>query len=102
MRLIGPMMPHLAEEMWVVLGHDDLVVETSWPTYDERWLVEDSVTIAVQVNGKLRATVELAKDAEQTLVEETAFDQAAVKGALDGKEIRKIIYVPNRILNVVV
>jgi leucyl-tRNA synthetase len=88
--------------MWATLGHNDLVVETPWPTYDEHWLVEDSVTIAVQVNGKLRATIEVAKDAEQVPVEEAAFAEAAVIDAIDGKEIRKIIYVPNRILNVVV
>jgi leucyl-tRNA synthetase len=101
-RLIGPMMPHLAEEMWAMLGGDGLLVDAGWPVADPALLVEDSVTVAVQVNGKLRATIELPKDAEPALAEQTALAQPSVISAMSGKPARKVVVVPNRIVNVVV
>jgi leucyl-tRNA synthetase len=100
--LVAPMMPHLAEEMWAALGHAEPVVDTSWPEAERALLVEDSVTIAVQVNGKLRATIDLPKDADSKLAEETALAQPAVITAMSGKPPRKVVVVPNRIVNVVV
>lgn len=100
--LAAPMMPHLAEELWAELGHSIPVVETPWPKADGSLLVEDSVTIAVQVNGKLRATIELPKDVDAKVAEETALAQAAVITAMSGKPLRKVVVVPNRIVNVVV
>jgi len=101
-RLVGPMMPHLAEEMWAELGQAGLVAEAAWPIADPALLVEDSVTVAVQVNGKLRATIDLPKDADPKLAEETALAQAQVITAMSGKPPRKVVVVPNRIVNVVV
>ena len=101
-QLIGPMMPHLAEELWRRLGHDELLVETPWPEADRRLTVDESVTIAVQVNGKLRSTIELPRDAAQAVVESAALSEDAVRRALAGKSPRKVIIVPNRIVNVVV
>ncbi len=101
-RLIGPMMPHLAEEMWLALGHSKLVVETAWPEFDPALLIEDTVTIAVQVNGKLRGTLEFAKDTPQDKVQPEALSLDAVAKLLDGSEPRKVIYVPNKIVNIVV
>ncbi|MBI5163747.1 MAG: leucine--tRNA ligase, partial [Magnetospirillum sp.] len=101
-RLAGPMMPHLAEEMWQALGHATLLVDTPWPEADPALLVEDTVTVAVQVNGKLRATVDLPKDADPTLAEQTALALAPVIAAMSGKPARKVVVVPNRIVNVVV
>jgi leucyl-tRNA synthetase len=101
-RLIGPMMPHLAEELWQRLGHSQLLVETPWPEADRRLTVDDNVTIAVQVNGKLRATIELPRDAAQAVAESAALSEDAVQRALAGKSPRKVIVVPNRIVNVVV
>jgi leucyl-tRNA synthetase len=101
-RLIGPMMPHLAEEMWMELGHATLLAETPWPEAEAALLVEDSVTVAVQVNGKLRATIELPKDAANDVAEQTALAQPAVISAMSGKPARKVVVVPNRIVNVVV
>ena len=101
-QVIGPMMPHLAEELWRRLGHDELLVETPWPEADRRLTVDESVTIAVQVNGKLRSTIELPRDAAQAVVESAALSEDAVRRALAGKSPRKVIIVPNRIVNVVV
>jgi leucyl-tRNA synthetase len=101
-RLIGPIIPHIAEEMWQALGHKKLVIETPWPNYDEALLVEDSVTVGIQVNGKMRGTIELPKDCDQKTAEDIGLRLDTVVKAIDGKEVRKIIFVPNRILNIVV
>jgi len=99
--LIGPMMPHLAEELWRMLGHETLVAETDWPEFDPDLLVQDTVKIAVQVRGKMRGTVEIASDADQAVAEAAALALPTVSAALDGDDVKKIIYVPNRIINVI-
>jgi leucyl-tRNA synthetase len=101
-RLIGPMMPHLAEELWQLLGHDTLLADERWPQADPALVVEDTVTVAVQVNGKLRTTIELPRDAAQAEAESAALAQPHVQRAMEGKPARKIVVVPNRIVNVVV
>ncbi|MGE5503327.1 MAG: leucine--tRNA ligase [Actinomycetota bacterium] len=101
-RLVGPMLPHLAEEMWRLLGHATLLADTAWPAADPALLVEDTVTVAVQVNGKLRATVDLPKDCDAATAEQTALAQPTVAAAISGKPVRKVVVVPNRIVNVVV
>jgi leucyl-tRNA synthetase len=101
-RLIGPMLPHLAEEIWMELGHATLLVDSPWPEADPALLVEDTVTVAVQVNGKLRATIELAKDIDNAGAQAAALALGPVVALLDGKPPRKVIVVPNRIVNVVV
>ena len=99
--LSAPMMPHLAEECWRALGHDVLVAATPWPRCDPALTVSDSVTMAVQVNGKRRAEFSIAKDSDAKTVEQTALAQEGVIRALEGKAPRKVIVVPNRIVNVV-
>ena len=101
-KLMAPLMPHIAEELWSLLGHKDLLVDTPWPVADASLLAKDTVTMAIQVNGKLRATITLPKDMEQTLAEKAALDEPAVQKAMEGKPPRKVIVVPNRIINVVV
>jgi leucyl-tRNA synthetase len=99
--LIGPMMPHLAETAWLALGHDTLVAQTAWPKADAALVQAYSVTIAVQINGKLRGTIDVARDANEDAVREVAFALDAVKRALDGKTPRRVIVVPGRIVNIV-
>jgi leucyl-tRNA synthetase len=101
-RLIGPMMPHLGEELWQSLGHTALLVDTAWPIADPDLLVEETVTLAVQVNGKLRGTLQLARDVDAATAESAALALAPVAALLSGKLPRKVIVVPNRIVNVVV
>ncbi|MDG2032567.1 MAG: leucine--tRNA ligase, partial [Rhodospirillales bacterium] len=100
-RLIGPIMPHLAEEMWQALGHSTLVVKTAWPTFDPALLEENTVTLAVQINGKLRGTLEVTKGMDQDSVETAALNIDAVVKLLEGRDPRKIIYIPNKIVNIV-
>jgi leucyl-tRNA synthetase len=99
--LIGPMMPHLAETAWQALGHDTLVAQTPWPKADAALVQSDSVTIAVQINGKLRGTIDVPRDANEDTVREAAFALDSVARALDGKAPRRVIVVPGRIVNIV-
>ena len=101
-RMIEPMMPHLAEELWQQLGHQNSLTQVAWPDADTSLLVEDTVTIAVQVKGKLRGTLEVARDCDNKTLEEMALALPNVSSSVEGKEIRKVIIVPNRIVNVVV
>ena len=101
-RLTAPMMPHLAEELWQRLGHDVMLVAQPWLEADPALLIDEVVTLAVQVNGKLRATIELPRDGEDQMAEERALAEPAVVRLLEGKPPRKVIVVKNRIVNVVV
>ena len=100
--LMNPLMPHLAEELWHGLGHKTLVADTPWPKADPALVVNDTVTMAIQVNGKLRATITMQKDVPQDEAEKLALADAAVQKAMEGKPARKVIVVPNRIVNVVI
>ena len=99
--LINPFLPHLSEELWKQLGHSDTVTDQAWPKADPALLVDDNVTIAVQINGKLRATIELPKDTDKKITEEKILELQPIHEALKDKTIDKIIVVPNRIVNVV-
>jgi len=101
-RLIAPMTPHLAEQMWRALGHDIRLAKTRWPEADESLVKEQALTLAVQVNGKLRGTVTLAPDADAAAAEAAALAEPNVRRAIGDKAIRKVIVVPEKVINVVV
>ena len=101
-RLLYPLAPHIAEEIWEQLGHDVMLADTDWPKADPDMLIEDSVEIGVQVNGKLRDTVSLAVDADEDVAKAAALASDGVIRYLEGREPKKVIVVRNRIINVVV
>ena len=100
-KLISPIIPHIGEEMWEILGHNETLAYEVWPTYDEALCVDDTLTIGVQINGKLRATLDVAKDTSSKELEELALANADIKRHLEGKTVRKVIAIVNRIVNIV-
>ena len=100
-QMIGPMIPHLAEECWARLGHDEILADQPWPEIDEALLVEDTVTIAVQVNGKRRDEITVPRQSSNEDVEAAAMKLDNVIRAIGDKQVRKVIVVPERIVNVV-
>jgi leucyl-tRNA synthetase len=100
-QIVAPMTPHLSEECWNVLGNKGLLAQAGWPAFDEALVVENEVTLPVQINGKKRGELTIARDADQTAVEAAVLALDAVKTALDGRAPKKIIVVPQRIVNIV-
>ncbi|APG92967.1 leucine--tRNA ligase [Sinorhizobium americanum] len=100
--LIAPMMPHLAEECWREIGGEGLIAERPWPAFDPALVVENEITLPVQINGKKRADLTIARDADQSTIESAVLALDAVQAALNGGKPKKIIVVPQRIVNVVV
>jgi len=99
--MFAPMMPHLAEECWARLGHETLVAKAPWPEADRALVVEDTMALPVQVNGKKRADLVIARDADAGAIEAAALTLEGVQRALEGRPVKKIIIVPQRIVNVV-
>ena len=101
--LLAPVAPHIAEELWARLGEESSVFDhAEWPAWDERKLAVDEVELPVQVNGRLRATIRVARGAPEAVVREAALAEANVIRRLDGAEIRKVIHIPDRMLNLVI
>ena len=100
--LLAPIAPHLCHHAWAALGHSEAVIDAAWPSVDEAALVRSSLTMAVQVNGKVRSQIEVAVDARQEDIEQQAIEDANVLRFTEGKSIRKVIVVPNRLVNIVV
>jgi len=100
-QMFNPIMPHVTEELWQRLGNTQMLTETSWPMFNPELAEDDTVTIGVQVNGKLRATITLPKNAPAGEFEKAALAEAGVQKALDGKAPKKVVVVPGRIVNVV-
>ncbi|MCX7630234.1 MAG: leucine--tRNA ligase [Geminicoccaceae bacterium] len=101
-RLIEPMTPHLAEELWQRLGHDRLLAETPWLVADPAFLVEEEVVLPVQVNGKRRTEIRVPKGADRATIEAAALADPAIRRVLDGRPPRRVVVVPDRIVNLVV
>src|SRR5437868_10132712 len=100
--LMAPFAPHFAEELWQQTAHQPSVFFQKWPKWDEAYTTADTVTVAVQINGKLRGTILVKAEAPEELVLEAATKDPTITRFLDGKQIRKKVYVKNRILNLVV
>ena len=94
-------MPHLAEELWSILGHETLLTDTQWPRADEFYISEEMVTLAVQVDGKLRGTIDLPVDVDAGIAQQRALALENVARATNGATPRKVIVVPNKVINVV-
>ncbi|MHA1570068.1 MAG: class I tRNA ligase family protein, partial [Alphaproteobacteria bacterium] len=101
-QLMAPMAPHFAEEMWQALGHDVPLTETPWPEFDADLVRDEVIRMPVQVNGKKRAEIEVARDADRQTIEGLVMASPDVARFLGGREPRKLIVVPGRIVNVVV
>jgi leucyl-tRNA synthetase len=101
LKMFNCVCPHLGEELWEGLGYKDTIVYEPWPTYDESKIHLDTVKIAVSVNGKLRATLDVNKDLADEEVKALAFETEGVKRHIEGKEIKKVIVVKNKIVNIV-
>ena len=99
--LNNPMTPHLAEESWQTLGPAPLVVRTAWPKANPDLVRQDTVMIAIQVDGKRRDEIEMPKDSDAKTIEIAVLDRDPVRKAIDGRRLKKVIIVPNRIANVV-
>ena len=100
-KMISPIVPHIAEELWSKLGHGESIAYAAWPAYDEAKLVDDEVEIVVQINGKVKAKLMVPADATREKLEEIAMDDHAVKEQIDGKTVRKVIAVPGKLVNIV-
>ena len=100
--LLFPFVPHITEALWEMIGSGERVLGAWWPSYDENYVKEEKVTIVVQINGKLRDSCEVERDMEESRLKEIAMDLEKVKRHLEGKQIRKVIVVPNKLVNMVV
>ncbi|WP_213354770.1 leucine--tRNA ligase [Enterococcus casseliflavus] len=100
-QLLAPIAPHIGEELWSILGNDHGISYVPWPTYDESALVEDEIEVVFQVNGKVRAKAMVPADAEKAVLEQMAQENELVQEQLQGKTIRKVIVVPNKLVNIV-
>lgn len=100
-QLLSPIAPHLAEELWEILGHTETISYVTWPTYDETKLVEDEVEIVLQVNGKVKSKITVAKSLGKEELEKIAQEDDKMKENLEGKTIRKVIVVPGKLVNIV-
>lgn len=100
-KLLAPLAPHLSEELWGSLGNKQSIFNESWPTHDSKKVVDAMVTVAVQINGKVRGTVQVAPDAKKKDVEKIALKEINIDKYLEGKDVKEVVYVPGRIINFV-
>ncbi|MGN1402667.1 MAG: leucine--tRNA ligase [Bacillus sp. (in: firmicutes)] len=100
-KMLAPICPHIAEELWSKLGHTDTIAYAAWPAYDEAKLVDDEVEIVVQINGKVKAKMLVPADASREKMEEIALGSDLIKEQIEGKTVRKVIAVPGKLVNIV-
>ena len=101
-KILSPIVPHLGEELWNIMGHDKTIAYEEWPSYDEEKTILNEIDIAIQINGKVRDTMRISKDTSKEVLEEMALDRDIIKKWISDKEIVKVITVPNRIVNIVI
>jgi leucyl-tRNA synthetase len=101
LRLLSPIVPHITHELWQELGYEGIICNAPWPVVDEAALVQDRVSLVVQVNGKVRAQLDAPADASKETLEEMALKAPNVERFVDGKPIRKIVVVPGKLINIV-
>ena len=102
LKLLNPVAPHITEELWSEMGHTETITYSTWPTFDEAKTQEDTISLPVQINGKLRANVEIEKDEDQESVKQKVHNNDKIQAQIEEKQIVKEIYVPNRIYNIVI
>jgi leucyl-tRNA synthetase len=100
--MLSPIVPHASHALWQALGHDEAIIDVSWPRIDETALVQDSVEIVVQINGKLRGRVTVSASASEADARDAALGDVQIQKWIEGKPLRKVIYVPGKLLNLVV
>ena len=101
-QLLSPMVPHFTEELWQLLGHQEELTSTPWPLFDKEAAKEDEITLVVQVNGKVRSRLQVAAGIAEETIKEMALRDERVQKFIDGKDIRKIIVVKNKLISIVV
>ncbi|HJV47496.1 MAG TPA: leucine--tRNA ligase [Bacillota bacterium] len=101
-KMLSPLAPHIAEELWSMLGHEQTLSYEPWPTYEEALTIENEVELAIQINGKIKDRLVVEKDSSEEVIKEKTLALESVKEAMEGKSIRKFIVVPNRLINIVV
>jgi leucyl-tRNA synthetase len=101
LKLLAPYAPHIAEELWERLGEAPSIVDAGWPTFNEAEMIEDTVMLGILINGKPRSEVRIARDADEATALELAKADERASQFLDGKQVRKVVYVPGRIINIV-
>jgi leucyl-tRNA synthetase len=99
--LLSPIVPHITQQLWNELGHDELLADVSWPTYDKSAMVRDEIELVVQVNGKLRSKINVSADADKESIEVSALADEKIVANIEGKTVRKVIVVPGRLVNIV-
>jgi len=100
--LLAPLAPHLAEELWERLGHRKSIFLEEWPQYDKKLIEEETFQLIIQINGKVRDKIEVKKDITEKEVKELALSQEKIQKWLVNKKPKKVIYIPNRLVNLVV
>ena len=100
-KLIAPIAPHVAEEIWSIMGNEESLTYAAWPTFDESKLVDDEVEVVVQVAGKVRAKIKVAKDATKEELEQIALADEKVQEFIEGKDIKKVVVIPGKLVNIV-
>lgn len=101
-QVLSPIVPHICHQLWQALGHQNAVIDVSWPEVDETALAQDKVELMVQVNGKLRSKIKVSADADNKTIESAALSDESLERFIDGKEVRKVIVVPGRLVNIVI